>query len=94
MPVARRIAGAVGRGRIVVTGAVTCTETTSHGGSPAYRCEIDDGTGVIAVLFLGRPAVAGLVEGARCTIEGTVQQDKDGLVVWNPRYRLETPYGS
>jgi RecG-like helicase len=91
MPVARCIAGAVTRTRIVVTGVVTSTKTTSHGGSPAYRCEIDDGSGVIAVLFLGRPAVAALVEGARCTIEGTVQEDKDGLVVWNPRYRLEMP---
>ena len=94
MPVVRRIACVGARTRIVVTGAVTSTKTTSHGGSPAYRCEIDDGTGVIAVLFLGRPAVSGLVEGARCTIEGTVQDEKDGFVVWNPRYRFEAPHGS
>ena len=115
LPVARRIADARVRGRIVVTGTIGVCMTTprplnqverypiaelllrheSPGATDsrvAYRCEVSDGTGVIVVLFLGRRQVAGFVSGIRCTIEGTVQEDRDGLVVWNPRYRLEAKF--
>ena len=94
LPVVRRIVDARPRTRVIVTGAIVSTEQVRIGEAPNYRCEIDDGTGVIAVLFLGRANVPAFIAGARCTVEGTAQKDDKGLVVWNPIYRLEPRLGS
>ncbi len=87
-PVARKIADAAPRRRVVVTGIITSTQIRIHG-TPSYHCLFDDGTGQIGLLFLGRRSVAGMVVGTRCTIEGTAQLDGSRLVVWNPVYRIE-----
>jgi RecG-like helicase len=88
-PVARRIADAHERERIVVAGRIVSTRCVRHGSGPAFRCRLDDGSGTIALLFLGRTEIPGLVVGSRCTVAGTVQRDLHGLVTWNPWYRLE-----
>lgn len=88
-PVARRIAEAHERERIVVAGRITSTRCVRHGSGPALRCELDDGSGTIGLLFLGRAEIPGMLAGVRCAIEGTVQRDASGLVTWNPWYRLE-----
>ncbi len=93
-PVARRLADAAPRGRIVVTGTVCDTGTARSGAlgtGGSFRCELDDGTGRVALLFLGRRSVPGLAPGTRCTVEGTARTDRGGLVVWNPLYRIELP---
>jgi len=88
-PVARRIANAHARARVVVAGTIRTTETVTCGSSPAYRCALSDGTGELDVLFVGRTAVPGLAVGTRCSVEGTARLDGARLVVWNPLYRLE-----
>ena len=85
--VARRVADASARGRVVVTGTVRSAETITVDGSPSYRCAIDDGTGELDVLFVGRSSVAGVRVGARCSVEGTAQPGR--TVLWNPLYQLE-----
>lgn len=88
-PVARRLADAEPRGRIVATGTILSARGSDRGGTPYYRCRLSDGTGELALLFLGRRAVAGLVAGARCTVEGTAAIEKGRLVLLNPLYRIE-----
>lgn len=88
-PVARKIADAVPRWRIVVTGAVYSTEVRTEDGTASYLCMLDDGTGELGLLFLGRRSVAGLAVGTRCTAEGTARMEGGQLMVWNPIYRIE-----
>jgi len=88
-PIARVIADALPRGRIVVTGTVVEVATVRIGHARSYRCLLDDGSGQVGLLFIGRNAIPGLAVGTRCTVEGTVRREDDGLVVWNPLYRLE-----
>lgn len=88
-PVARKIADAVPRGRVVVAGAVYSTEVRTEHGTASYLCMLDDGTGELGLLFLGRRSVAGLAVGVRCTAEGTARMEDGQLVVWNPLYRIE-----
>lgn len=88
-PVARVIADALPRGRIVVTGTVVEVATVQVAHASSYRCLLDDGSGQLVLLFIGRNAIPGLAVGARCTVEGTVTRDDNWLVVWNPLYRLE-----
>jgi RecG-like helicase len=83
------IADARPRGRIVVTGNVVEVATVRVGNASSYRCLLDDGSGQVGLLFIGRHAIPGLAVGTRCTVEGTVKREGDGLVVWNPLYRLE-----
>ncbi|MGC8463529.1 MAG: DNA-binding protein [Acidimicrobiales bacterium] len=91
-PVVRRLADAAPRCRVVATGTICDTRTARTGAlGPAgsFRCELDDGTGHIGLVFLGRPHVPGLTVGVRCTVEGTARSDRGELVLWNPLYRLE-----
>jgi hypothetical protein len=87
--VARQIAEAVPRGRLVVTGTVVATKTVLAGGVASYCGVLDDGTGQVDLLFLGQREVRGLKVGSRCTVEGTARSERHRLVVWNPLYRLE-----
>jgi len=85
--VARRVADASARGRVVITGTVRSAETITVDGTLSYRCAIDDGSGELDVLFVGQVSIAGLRVGARCSVEGTAQPGR--TVLWNPLYRLE-----
>lgn len=48
--------------------------------------EFSDGTGSIALRFLGRTHVPGLFVGRRMTVEGTPCMEGDGLIMLNPLY--------
>jgi signal transduction histidine kinase len=41
---------------VIVTGTIRATAAVTVGGSPAFRCQLADGTGEIEMLFLGRAA--------------------------------------
>jgi hypothetical protein len=88
-PIARQVREVRPRSRLVVTGAILAAETISLSGSPTYRIVLEDGTGELEVLFLGRRTIGGLVVGARCSVEGTAQLTRGRFVVWNPLYKLE-----
>lgn len=96
--VARHLAEAEPRGRVHATGLIREVTRTWIGASPTVRCLLDDATGEVVLLFIGRERVPGMVAGAVCTVEGTVQpergRDTGGqLVIWNPLYRFETTCG-
>jgi RecG-like helicase len=90
--VGRKIADVEPRAKLVVTGLVLHQCTKRVGGSLSGLYVLDDGTGQVDLVFLGRPSVAGLEVGACVTIEGTVRSESDRLVVWNPVYRLEPTF--
>ncbi len=90
-PVARSIADAAPRARIVVRGEIVEVGVDTVGAAPTYRCRLDDGSGQVDLLFVGRPSIPGLLAGTRCTVEGTVRAEGTQLVVWNPLYRIDDP---
>jgi hypothetical protein len=87
--VAFKMAEVVPRGRLIVTGTISAADVVTIGGVASYRCGLDDGTGQLDVIFLGRRHVSGLDVDTRCTVEGTARSEGDRLVVWNPLYRFE-----
>jgi RecG-like helicase len=89
LPVVRKIADAGPRSRLAVAGEIVETAIEYRRETRCYRCDLDDGTGAVTLLFSGRSRVRGLEVGARCYVEGTSQLDDGRLVVWNPIYRLE-----
>jgi hypothetical protein len=75
--------------RAKVTGTISSAQTTAIGSSLGYRCVLADGTGQLDLLFLGRPVIAGLATGTRCSIDGVVAARGARLAVWNPRYEVQ-----
>jgi hypothetical protein len=90
-PVARSIADAIPRARIVVRGEIVEVGVDRLGMAPTFRCRLDDGSGQLDLLFIGRASIPGLVAGTRCTVEGTARAGGTLLVVWNPLYRIDEP---
>lgn len=88
-PVAHKISEAASRGRLVVTGVICAERVVAVSGSRSYECTLDDGTGRITLVFLGRRGIPGFMPGTRCTVEGTARLEGGRLTVWNPRYRIE-----
>lgn len=88
-PVARLIVDAKARRRLVVTGSIVTTKGGMWREVKCHMYQLDDGTGQLTLIFTGLKAVPGMVERARCTVEGTALDDPDGLVLWNPLYRFE-----
>ncbi len=91
--IARTAKEVTARARLAVTGTVVSARSEKRGSGPAYRCTLDDGTGQIDLLFVGRRSVPGLTAGACCTAEGTAGAEGDRLVVWNPFYVLHVSAG-
>ncbi len=88
-PIAHRLSDCAPRRRVVVKGAIVDTEFSCWWRSPAYICRLDDDTGSITLVFGGPRPVPGIIKGALCTVEGTVQSNGGGLFLWNPFYRFE-----
>lgn len=84
-----RIADAVRADWLTTHGSLVAIDIIAVGPTTAYRCVLDDGSGRLDLLFLGRRRVAGLTIGTYCEISGRVTHHSGRLAMWNPRYRLE-----
>ena len=89
-PVVRVIGDALPRIHIVASGRILSSRMLTVGRSRSLLATLDDRSGQIGLFFLGRPVVAGVLPGVHCSVESTVSQSREGLVVMNPLYRLET----
>ena len=87
-PVARCVADARPRRRAVLTGRLTGSRCRVEG----LELVLDDGTGSIALFFLGRRGVVGLTPGALVTVEGTVLDRHGRRTILNPYYEVSTSW--
>ncbi|WP_084103546.1 OB-fold nucleic acid binding domain-containing protein [Demequina sp. NBRC 110056] len=71
-----------------VEGRIVSVTIEPRDAAPQLTARIDDGTGRIDAIFMGRREIAGIEPGARVTIEGRVCSDEAGLRVYNPRFEL------
>jgi hypothetical protein len=55
---------------------------------PTLEVMLDDGTGRLTALFMGRRGIAGIECGRRIAIEGTPVAGERGLTLYNPAYDL------
>jgi hypothetical protein len=55
---------------------------------PTLEVMLDDGTGRVTALFMGRRGIAGIECGRRIAIEGTPVAGERGLTLYNPAYDL------
>lgn len=61
---------------------------TTHGVS-ALEAELDDGTDVVTLIWLGRREIEGIEPGRCITVHGRVGRRGGERVLYNPRYELD-----
>ena len=71
-----------------VKGTVRSIRVAPQRDVPTLECVVDDGTGTLLAVFLGRRELAGVKVGSRIEVTGTVGVHQNRLAILNPSYRL------
>ena len=82
------IADAPERERVSINGVLRTVTLRPRGGVPALEAELDDGSGVITVVWLGRRRITGIDPGRSVTVVGCIGRQNDVPIMFNPRYEL------
>ena len=82
------IADAPEREHVIVSGVLRTVTLRPRGGVPALEAELDDGSGVITVVWLGRRRITGVDPGRSMTVAGCIGRQGDVAIMFNPRYEL------
>ena len=82
------IADAPERQQVVVSGVFRTVTLRPRGGVPALEAELDDGSGTITVVWLGRRRIAGVDPGRSVTVSGCIGRQAGVPIMFNPRYEL------
>jgi hypothetical protein len=86
-----RIADAVPRTSAQVAGRIVAVRVEPFDSAPQLTVQIDDGSGRLDAIFMGRRTIPGIEPGARVVLEGTVCAAKALPRMFNPRYELKAP---
>lgn len=74
------------RDKVVVAGRVR--EVRVDADSPRFEVALEDNTGTVWLIFLGRLAVDGVVPGSHLKASGRTCEVDGELAIYNPRYEL------
>jgi amino acid transporter len=76
------------RDQVRVRGKVKTVRVAPQHDVPVYECLVDDGTGAVLAVFLGRRELAAVGCGTKLELVGTVGIHRDRLAVLNPTYKV------
>jgi hypothetical protein len=76
------------REQVTVMGTLRTVTLRPRAGVPALEAELYDGSGTLALVWLGRRRIAGIEPGRRLLAQGRVTYHEGGPVMYNPRYEL------
>lgn len=71
-----------------VSGRIVSIRVEPNDAPPAFTVRVDDGTGRLDAVFMGRRDVPGLAPGGSITLEGMVCATQSLPRMYNPRYTL------
>lgn len=74
--------------QVTVAGMVTCLDVTPEASTPALEITIDDGSGELFVVWLGRRRIPGIFEGRKIVVHGRLNCVTEHPTIYNPRYEL------
>ena len=83
-----RIGRAPDRQSVRLRGVLHTVSLRPRGGVPALEAELDDGSGRITLVFLGRRRMAGIDPGRSMEVSGRIGVQDGRRVMYNPRYEL------
>jgi len=76
------------RSEVTLVGTITVLTLSAAGAGRGLEAELDDGTGTVRLVWLGRPSVPGIVAGRRLRVTGRLTQSDGRRTIFNPRYQL------
>lgn len=76
------------RQQVEVRGVLRTVTLRPRGGVPALEADLDDGTGVITLVWLGRRRITGVEPGRSLTARGCIGLQGGAPLMFNPRYEL------
>ncbi|OIQ73642.1 hypothetical protein GALL_447190 [mine drainage metagenome] len=71
-----------------IVGTISSLIVRPSVGVRSLEAEVEDGTGHVVVVWLGRRRIVGVVPGADIEITGLMSRDVKGWRTFNPTYRL------
>lgn len=72
----------------MVTGRVQSLVLRPRGATAAFEVDIDDGQGMVTLIWLGRRLIGGIDTGRWVRAEGRVMRTARGATLYNPIYTL------
>lgn len=88
-----RIGDLVDRQLVEVCGSVRALTMPSAGQVPALVAELYDGTGTVALVWLGRREIRGIAPGTYLRARGRVANRRGVMTIFNPMYEILPAYG-
>lgn len=82
------IGSAPDREMVCLRGTLRTVTLRPRGGVPALEADLDDGSGVVTVLWLGRRRIAGISPGRTIQVSGRIGVHEGHRIMFNPRYEL------
>jgi hypothetical protein len=76
------------RAKVKVRGTIRTVTLRPRGGVPALEAEVDDGSQVLTLVWLGRRRINGIGPGRGIEAEGRIGLQGKSRVMFNPRYEL------
>lgn len=74
--------------QVTVAGKVLAIDIRPEGSAPALEVCLDDGSGKVFVVWLGRRRIPGIYEGRALVVHGRLNCVTDHPTIYNPRYEL------
>ena len=74
------------RSRVRVCGTVVRARTVPE--SCWFEAVLDDGTGTVTLVWMGRPKVAGIVEGVKLLVSGRLTEQDGRKLIYNPEFEM------
>jgi hypothetical protein len=82
------IANAPDRELVRLRGTLRTVTLRPRGGVPALEAELDDGSGILTIVWLGRRRIAGIAPGRSLQVQGRIGVHDGARIIYNPRYEL------
>lgn len=74
---------------VVIRGIVRSVTLRPRKTAPAVEIELDDGTGSVSVVWLGRRRIPGVEAGRSVVVCGRMTCNTEHPTIYNPRYELK-----
>lgn len=85
---ARQVADCQDRERVVLRGTVRSVTVGTSEEPPRLEADLDDGSGRVRLIWMGRRRIAGIEAGAILRVEGRLSSRKAERTMYNPYYEL------
>lgn len=83
-----RIVDAPNRQPVTLRGSLRTVTLMPRGGVPTLEADLDDGTGSVTLVWLGRRRIVGIEAGRSLTATGRIGVHDGRRIIYNPRYEL------